>query len=134
MFLISGLFYKFLNRRLYFIINSIISLFKIIELIMFLIFFFCINRPLNLRFIRELLYIINLYNLNLFLFYLVIFILFLIILYIMIFYINLIFGYKNYFFNIILLNYNLILLIYIYFFFIYFIFIKLEIFYSYNLN
>ena len=126
LFMISGILNLLTNSRMMIFNNSLSKFYSLFNLILFLIFFFRINRPMNLRFFREIYFFVFILNLNLFLFYLIIFFLFVIIFYIIIFYINLSFGYKIYFFNNFIFKFNILIIFLIYFVIFFLIFIKLE--------
>lgn len=128
LFWLIGLFYLFTNSRLLIYNNLLSNRLSYFNLLIFIVFYFSINSPLNIRFLSEIYFFSLIFNLNYLIIFILILRLFIIFFYLIIFYSNCTYGYKIYFYLNNYINLNSYLFLIIYKILFYFIFIKLEFF------
>lgn len=93
-----GIIYSYSNSRLFNLNNSFSNTYKYYSVFLFLVFYFRINRPPRIGFLREFYLVAIIGALNYLMLLTIIFFIIVVFLYTVFYYTNSVFGYSNYFF------------------------------------
>lgn len=128
MFWLRGLMYIFRNRRIFSLNRSITKLVNYQGLVVFIVFYFGINSPLNIRFVSEVMYLVLLGNLRLIILLMIFILLIVVFIYIVVYLVNLVYGPIIHFFVRDCISFNRFMSIKVFIVYVLFIFMKLEVF------